>query len=151
MIVHLGTKVLHQKVEPIPLSKEGAWAAIQDTFDEMEYWMDKLNGIGIAANQIGSPLRLCIITTHDGKLIKMVNPRKIFTSYKEHLGIEGCLSLPGKAYKVKRASTLVVAYLDEKGLPDRLTLEGRDAVVAQHELDHLEGKLICDVGKEVVG
>lgn len=103
-------------------------------------------GVGLAANQVGIPVRLCVIDVHpNGRKQPMVliNPR--ISSKKGRVKEEeGCLSLPGILAKVKRFNEVCVEALNENAMP--VIIEGKDllARALQHELDHLDGKTFVD-------
>ena len=106
-------------------------------------------GIGLAATQVGEPLRVIVLDVHGkeegpGKhLLKLVNPT-IAERDGEILFEEGCLSVPDFTAEVKRANRILLRAWtpDEKEI--ELEAEGLLAVVFQHELDHLDGKLFID-------
>lgn len=100
------------------------------------------NGIGIAAPQIGITERFFIITV-DGKLITMVNP-EILESEGQQICKEGCLSIPGMYYDIKRAAEVTVKYYDVEGIEHTAVFEGLQAVEVQHESEHLDGILFID-------
>jgi peptide deformylase len=105
--------------------------------------MHRENGIGLAAPQIGKGIRLAVAEV-DGKERYWINP--IITTHSEEkiLFEEGCLSLPGEYFAIVRSEKVTLKYLDERGLPKKLRAEGLLAVVIQHEVDHLDGILICN-------
>ncbi|RQD77814.1 MAG: peptide deformylase [Candidatus Syntrophonatronum acetioxidans] len=100
-------------------------------------------GIGLAANQIGIPKRLVVIDIQDGNLLELINPEIMEQEGKE-VGIEGCLSFPGILGEVPRATRVVVEALNREGKKIKLEANGLLARVLQHEIDHLEGKLLVD-------
>jgi peptide deformylase len=111
------------------------------------------NGMGLAAPQIGLPIRLFIIDTLQledadptDKLIKQVfiNAEIIEEAGKEWDYEEGCLSIPDIRGKVKRKPQLKLAYLNENFEPKEEIFDGITARVIQHEYDHIEGKLFTD-------
>lgn len=100
------------------------------------------NGVGLAAVQVGIDKQLAVIDIGSG-IIKMVNPaiiKKRGVLFEE----EGCLSVPDACIKVKRAKSIAVSFLDEKGQVQQLQAEGLLARAIQHEIDHLSGLLIID-------
>jgi len=99
-------------------------------------------GIGLAAPQIGLSYALIVVDIGAG-LYKLINPKIISKSGKIVME-EGCLSVPGVYIKVKRARKICLEAWDEKGCPQKIEAEGLLACVFQHEIDHLEGKLITD-------
>jgi len=108
---------------------------------------------GVAAIQLGHPIRVCAVRLDDdwvvSPLLVMINPR-ITTFQLEVELTEGCLSLPGQTFRVKRFSKVRTQYFDERGVPWTKTFIGIDAIKVQHELDHLDGVLISDRGTPVV-
>ncbi len=110
--------------------------------DEMAKMLSGARGIGLAGPQVGVNECLIVVDIGNG-LHKLVNPR-VTAKEGEQVMEEGCLSVPGVYIKVKRAARVTVEGLDENGKP--VTIEAKEllAVVLQHEIDHLNGKLICD-------
>lgn len=100
------------------------------------------HGIGLAAPQVGISLRLAVMDTGDGP-IKMINPIVIKKSGR-HTMDEGCLSVTNRSVRVIRAEKVTVEYTDEWGKRTRKDFEGLAAKAAQHEIDHLNGRLIID-------
>lgn len=121
--------------------------ATQQLIKDMYETMYAASGIGLAAPQVGLSLRLAVINVtpeHKKQQFVIINPRIL----KRDALIdsdEGCLSLPGVGGAiVKRASKVVISALNEKGLPITITGEGLLARCLQHEIDHLDGKLIIN-------
>lgn len=104
--------------------------------------MYQAKGVGLAANQVGVNKQMLVIDIGSG-LIKMANPKIIKKSGKEIME-EGCLSLPDLNVKVCRAKNVVVTGINEYN--QRVKIEARDILARafQHEVDHLNGKLIID-------
>ncbi len=111
----------------------------------MEETTIKADGLGIAAPQIGQSMRMCIVKMN-GRLMPMVNPEITFRSTEKEYAEEGCLSLPNIWLQVPRSTSITVKYLDGKGKEQERMLRDMDARVVQHEVDHLDGKLIVDYG-----
>ena len=106
--------------------------------------------VGLAAPQIGSHLRIAVmdVSVHPkaGKghgLLILVNP-ELDEPEGELVGREGCLSVPDFTGNVRRAMRLRLRSLDQHGVRREWRLEGFEAVVAQHEVDHLDGRLFLD-------
>ncbi|MDL1955814.1 MAG: peptide deformylase [Candidatus Desulfofervidus auxilii] len=120
---------------------------IRHLLDDMAETMYSACGVGLAAPQIGKSLRLIVLdpTGNEGKqLITLVNPI-IVAGEGEIEGDEGCLSLPGVICNVKRFAKVRVRGIDPvKGKTIEIEAEGFLARIFQHEIDHLEGKLIWD-------
>lgn len=105
------------------------------------------NAVGLAAPQIGYNKRIFVIN-FSGDLRSFVNP--IITQVKGlTLSREGCLSIPGKEYIRPRHNDINVIYQTPLGKAESRRLIGRAAEVFQHELDHLDGLLLSDVGLEI--
>ncbi len=105
--------------------------------------------VGIAATQVGELRRIVIVdvsgragVSGHGRLV-LVNPR-IVARDGEIVGREGCLSVPDYTGNVARAERITLESRDETGAPRRHDMEGFEARVAQHELDHLDGLLFTD-------
>jgi peptide deformylase len=107
--------------------------------------------VGIAAPQIGALQRVAIVDTSGHKKFGaastghrvLINP--VVTQREgERLGREGCLSLPDFTANVRRAARIEVEYFDQHGQPQTLVTEDFEAVVVQHEIDHLDGILFLD-------
>ena len=125
-------------------------AGIQKLIDDMVETMHAAHGVGLAAPQVGVPLRLAIVQlpAEDedpmaGKLIVLINP-EIIKSAGEQTVDEGCLSVPGYVGTVRRAQKVTVKAVDRRGKPYRLKAEGFLAEAIQHEIDHLNGVLFFD-------
>jgi peptide deformylase len=100
-------------------------------------------GVGLAAQQIGEALQVCVIEV-EGQLHELVNPRIIRAS-GDQTDLEGCLSLKGYYAQVTRRSNVVAEAQNRNGKKIRLSGEGLLARAIQHELDHLNGKLYIDL------
>lgn len=108
------------------------------------------NGVGLAAPQIGKPLRLFVIEI-DYVTYIFINP-VIKNSSKDKIEMEeGCLSFPGLFKPVERSKKVTVAYFNEEGKKKRLKAKGLLARAIQHEYDHLEGILFIDRCKKQQG
>lgn len=110
--------------------------------EEMVQVMYQSQGIGLAAPQVGINLHLAVVDVGGG-LIKLINP-KIVKKQGSDTVEEGCLSVPGANVKVKRAQKITVEYMDQDGNTRSLEADGLLARAIQHEIDHLNGKLIID-------
>ncbi|MBN1325925.1 peptide deformylase [Candidatus Falkowbacteria bacterium] len=110
---------------------------------DMVETMKASDGIGLAAPQIGLNVRLVTINTGEGALA-LINPIILWRSFRKEVEEEGCLSCPGIFKKVKRAKSIWVLTKNENGKYLFFRARGLFARVIQHELDHLNGKLITD-------
>jgi len=106
--------------------------------------------VGLAAPQVGSGLRVAVMdssrnptVTQSRGLIVLINPHVIATEGTV-LQREGCLSIPNFTANVRRASRVKVRTHDQDEQRQEFWLEGFEAIIAQHELDHLDGKLFLD-------
>jgi peptide deformylase len=108
-------------------------------------------GAGLAAIQVGVPLRLFIIDAEaagrqpEDSPVVFINPRIVTLSEESQTGDEGCLSFPGIFVPVKRAMRARVRAFDVKGEPFEIEGEGLFARAMQHETNHLDGKLLIDM------
>ncbi len=104
-------------------------------------------GIGLAAPQVGVPLRLAVVDLQPDDApapIVLVNPEVTRVSEEWAVREEGCLSLPGQYADVSRPARVVVRYTDLDGKAQELEAEGLLAACVQHEIDHLDGVLFVD-------
>ena len=130
--------VLRQMSEPV----ERFDSELRDLVHEMLVLMRENNGIGLAAPQAGIRKRLFLCEL-EGQTICAINP-KLKQAKGQSEMVEGCLSLPGVQVSVARNKKLLLRCYDLKGRRICLKMSGLWARVAQHEVDHLNGVLICD-------
>lgn len=116
---------------------------IEELIDDMYETMYEANGVGLAAPQVGILKRIVVIDTGEGP-ITMINPRIVETSGEQE-GSEGCLSVPGKAGKVRRPNYVKAEAYDENMELYEIEAEELLARAICHELDHLDGKLYVDL------
>jgi peptide deformylase len=134
--------VLRTKTEPVAkVTKD-----VQKLLKDMEATAKKADGLGIAAPQIGQSMRMCIVKLN-GRFLPMVNPQITKRSGDMEMAEEGCLSLPGVWVQVPRSISIVVKYQDARGKEQERMLDHLEARIVQHEVDHLDGKLIVDYGE----
>ncbi|MDY0212825.1 MAG: peptide deformylase [Desulfuromonadaceae bacterium] len=140
--------ILKQKCTPVePLSHE-AEQLVQDLIDTM---YAAGHSVGIAAPQIGAPLRVAVVDVsgsklgqkHNHGLMVMLNPEIIESSGCKTMR-EGCMSVPDFTGNVDRAEEIVVQFYDRAGRDRVVRCKGFEAVAIQHELDHLDGVLFLD-------
>lgn len=152
-VVRMGHPVLRRPAEPLAredIASETTRRLIADMIDTMHDY----GGIGLAAPQVGEPVRLAIIEIPEGgsrygdipgmPLTVFVNPLITVRDPATKGFWEGCLSVPGLRGFVERPQKIRVDYLDLEGREQSLELDGFLATVFQHELDHLDGKLYID-------
>jgi peptide deformylase len=142
-ILKYGESPLHERAREV----EGITPEIERLIDDMIETMYAAPGIGLAAPQIGVPLRIFVVDLSVGRdpggLTTIVNPQIV-----EIEGVqteeEGCLSVPGFNATVVRPSRVVVTGLDREGAD--VQIEGKDLLARafQHEMDHLDGTLFVD-------
>lgn len=119
--------------------------ALHTLLADMAETMAAEGGIGLAANQlVGVNARALVLRPDpDAPVVEMINPA-VTAGRGRAKSREGCLSFPGAYEWVERAAAVTVSYLDRDGQPRTQDLTGLAAVVAQHEIDHLDGKTIVD-------
>jgi len=135
--------VLQKKAEPV----KAIDASIQKLIEDMLESMYQAPGIGLAATQVGQPIRIIVFDVRpreEGRNPSyLINPEIIEAEGEQTLE-EGCLSVPEYFSEVKRKAKVKVQGLDAKGKPVEICGEGVLATVLQHEIDHLDGILFID-------
>ena len=149
----MGHPLLREVAQPLAPEDIGGDAVGQLIVDMIDTLHD-YGGIGLAAPQIGESVRLAIIEipggpTRYGELEPMpltvfINPRIEIHNFATEGYWEGCLSVPGLRGFVERPQHVTIEYTSERGVEQKLELEGFPATVFQHEFDHLDGKLFVD-------
>jgi peptide deformylase len=117
--------------------------SIQKLISDMIETMHSAPGVGLAASQVGVPLRVLVIGLPEQEDIVLINP-KIVRRSGERLVNEGCLSLPGYVGEVKRAVSVTVKGRDQNGKEIRIKADELLAQALEHEIDHLNGVLYID-------
>ena len=117
--------------------------SIQKLLDDLAETMLDAPGAGLAANQIGVPLRVCVVKGDENQIWGLVNPVIVKKSGSQ-VGYEGCLSKPGWVGEVERFEAVVVKGLNRHGREVRIKSNGFTARAFQHELDHLDGVLFLE-------
>jgi peptide deformylase len=116
--------------------------------DDMLETMYAAPGIGLAAVQVGVPRRLLVIDASEDEEEKQplcfVNPEIVSLGSEMRLHEEGCLSIPDVRVDIERPASLIVRYTDREGERRELEASGLLATAIQHEVNHLDGKLIID-------
>lgn len=110
----------------------------------------KVKGVGLAAPQIGISQQISVIQPNEEKGVILINPKILNHSATTYDVEEGCLSLPNKNYLVKRYEEIALLNHDLNARRYRLKAKGLLAQAIQHEVDHLNGVLICDIGQEII-
>jgi len=118
-------------------------ASVRKLIDDMVETMQEAYGVGLAANQVGVPLRIVVIQVPGQEVLVLVNPVVVETK-GERTVIEGCLSVPGYQAEVARAESVRVQARDRNGKLFRKRGTDLLAQAMQHEIDHLNGILYID-------
>lgn len=138
-----GAAVLKEICQPV----ERIDNKIKRLLDNMAETMYEAEGVGLAAPQVGIPIRVVVIDVGEG-LIEMINPE-----ITEREGLvsdsEGCLSIPNIFGEVERSEKVTVSFLNRRGKKQQLTGIGLLGRCIQHELDHLDGVLFIDRAKTI--
>ncbi|KTC72512.1 peptide deformylase [Legionella birminghamensis] len=141
-IIYLPDPRLRQVAQPV----EEITEELQQLIDDMFETMYSVNGVGLAAPQIGISLRLSVIDIAGDKAqqLVLINP-EIIASEGQVEYQEGCLSVPSVYDTVIRAEKVTIRALDRYGKPYEMSGEGVLGECFQHEIDHLNGKLFVDL------
>ena len=155
-ILSFGNSILKKKALPISINKKN----LKNLIDNMWDTMYAAQGVGLAAPQIGEPIRLFIVDTYpfsdnddlsidERNFLKgfkkvFINPKIIAEHGKECVFSEGCLSIPGIREDVKRKDSITIKFQDLNGTVSKESFSGIAARVIQHEYDHIEGILFTD-------
>lgn len=136
-----GDKILKQKCSSV------SGRELSDLHDFIEMMSKRVindeGTAGLAAPQLGLKKRVAVVGLDD-KLYVLVNPKIIKKSRQKETAQEGCLSLPGVSVDVKRPKEIEVEFLDKDGKLQKIKTGGFLSRVMQHEIDHLDGRLIVD-------
>jgi len=142
-ILKYGDEMLHAPAQPVP----AITAEVDRLIGDMVETMYAAPGVGLAAPQVGVPLRLFVVDLSLGRdpggLIVMINPEFVARDGMQ-LEDEGCLSVPGFNATVVRPERAVIRGLDRTGTVQQHEGSGLLARAFQHEMDHLEGTLFVD-------
>lgn len=135
---------LHRIAGPVESFDTDLSNLVSDMVETMRY----APGIGLAAPQVGEPIRLIVVEVplkegDPATLYAVCNP--VIVRRSGHAKIEeGCLSVPGFYVEVDRAKDIVLEGQNPDGSPFSLEIDGLAAICFQHEIDHLEGKLLVN-------
>ena len=140
-----GSAVLRKVAKPI----DPTYPNLKELIAEMWESMEKSDGVGLAAPQVGVLKRLVVIECEEGELHVLINP-EITERDGEQTGYEGCLSVPGKTGIVTRPMHVIVKALNEEMQP--VTVEGEELLARAlcHEIDHLDGHLYPEIAEEMM-
>jgi len=136
---HLPEPVLRGKAKKVRTID----VSIKKLVTNMIETMHAVNGVGLAAPQIGVPLRVIVIGIPEQKEIVLINPEIVKKTGEREIE-ERCLSVPGYAGQVKRAMSVTVKGKDLNGKEIRVKGEELLAQALEHEIDHLNGTLYVD-------
>ncbi|WP_455466142.1 peptide deformylase [Bartonella sp. B39] len=143
-LVTLPDPILRKVSQPV----ENIDSAIQELADDMLNTMYYAKGIGLAAIQIGIPLRMLVIDVSEKDTPKnplvIINPEILWLSNERNIHKEGCLSIPEYYAEVERPKRLCVRYQDREGKQTEIEADHLLATCLQHEIDHLNGCLFID-------
>ena len=144
----MGHPVLRERARPLEQSDLRS-PLVQTLIDDMVETMHEYTGVGLAAPQVPTGLRLFVALLEEDPDSKttatvVINPEIVPNSAARQEGWEGCLSIPDIRGMVPRFTDITVKALDRNGRPFDLRLTRFAARVAQHETDHLDGTLFFD-------
>src|SRR5206468_1374797 len=142
-ILKFGDTVLHDRAQPV----DAITPDIERLVDDMIETMYAAPGVGLAAPQIGVPLRIFVVDVSVGRdpegLLVLINPEFVERDGTQ-LEEEGCLSIPGFNATVMRPMRVIVKGIDRGGEEQQREGTGLLARAFQHEMDHLDGTLFVD-------
>lgn len=141
-ILHYPDDRLRTVASPITEFDKKLFDFIFDLSDTMYHE----NGIGLAATQVDRHIRVIVVDVSDRRndLKILVNPELVSASEKRLSNEEGCLSVPNQLIRVPRSEAILVRARNQYGIPFELNATGLLSICIQHEIDHLDGKLIFD-------
>ena len=136
--------ILRKKSEPLNKVDVNEKKLIKDLFETMYHH----NGIGLAAVQVGILKRVVVLDVskneNEKKPLCFINPQIKTLSEKMSSYEEGCLSIPNTFIEIERPEICTVSYIDENGDNKEMECDGLLSTCLQHEINHLDGKLIID-------
>lgn len=135
----LPDETLRRKAKKVPKIDSSIKKLISDMIETMQ----KEEGVGLAATQIGVPLKVAVLQMPKQEPVVIVNPKVVKRS-GERVLMEGCLSVPGYQGEVIRSVSITVKGINEQGKEIRIKAEGLMAQALEHEIDHLNGVLYID-------
>jgi len=143
-LVLLPDPVLRQTSKPVERVDDD----LRRFADDMLETMYDAPGIGLAAIQVGEPIRMLVMDVskeeEDNKPYVLINPEVVATGDEVSTYEEGCLSIPDYYAEVERPASVTVNYLDRDGKSCTMEADGMLATCVQHEIDHLNGILFID-------
>lgn len=143
-IITTPNKILRLVSEPIGTIDDNIINLVEDMADTIEsYSSEHEAGVALAAIQIGVPKRIIVIK-EDDDYIALINPVIVKISKTQEEDLEGCMSIPQKYAFILRPKKIKVKAKNLEGEDIKITAEGMMARIIQHEIDHLEGRLLLD-------
>ena len=142
-IITVPNPLLKSISKPVDKINDEIKILINDMFETMY----NAPGIGLAAVQIGTPLRVVVIDSSKGDERKphfFINPNIVWLSDKTSIYEEGCLSIPNQFAEIERPESCRVEYLDLNNKKKEIEASGLLSTCIQHEIDHLNGVLFID-------
>jgi peptide deformylase len=149
-IAQLGEDILRGPIKEVSDVRS---SEVQALIADLMQTVTEAKGVGIAANQVRSNLRVCVIASHPNErypyapLVEpfaLINPILLSHSNDIEKDWEGCLSVPGIRGMVPRWKTVTIEFMNAGGTKEQRTLEGFLARIFQHEIDHLDGLVYLD-------
>jgi peptide deformylase len=153
-IVKLGSPILRTKCKPVSQEKLVS-TDFQDFLEKLQRTLEQLVGVGLAAPQVGSSLRVFVtqvpkriakkyLDCDEDEIKLWINPEIHYLGEASILGTEACFSVPDYLGCVERYERITITAQDRNGKTFSEELSGRNARIVQHEFDHLNGKLFID-------
>lgn len=148
-LVYLPDARLREPSKPVERIDDEVRRFAADMFATMYH----KEGLGLAAVQVGVHRRMLVLDLPkpaegdekaESRPLVLINPKIVSLSDDRRVHEEGCLSIPEVRVEIERPASLVVAYTDEHGAMHELAASGLLATAIQHEIDHLDGRLIVD-------
>ena len=140
-----------------PVEPDDFGPSLRKLVSDMAETMYAAPGVGLAAPQVGDLRRIIVADPGNSRkeedksgrpkkprFVAMINPMVVEASKERMVYEEGCLSVPEFYTDILRPRRALIRWLDEEGKPQQQWFEGYDAMVIQHEMDHLEGTVILD-------
>ena len=120
--------------------------AVRQLWDDMIDTMEAMPGYGLAAVQIGVPLRLAVVdcSTARGQALRMANPQVLHASIQLREHEEASPNLAGVSAVIRRPRAVTIRFLNQAGVMEDRELVDLWAISAQHQIDHLAGKMYFD-------
>lgn len=143
-IITLPDPLLRQVSQPVERVDDELRGLIDDMFETMY----GAPGVGLAAVQVSVPRRVLVLDVggedEERHPISMINPEIVALGSQTRVYEEGCLSIPDVRLEIERPASVTVRFLDREGALQEIAADGLLATAVQHEIDHLNGRLIID-------